>query len=421
MCVAIFAIALCARLALLTLLDYQPAIEFAEMEKLARNLAETGTLGNPYKLPTGPSAHHAPVYPAILALVFVLWGYGTQAAWAMVLMNLSFASMQYALLPVLARVARLPVLPAIGAALVGAAVPFRVLTEARWETTLAALVTVLAILVSVWWSRDGLPSYRRAAAMGAAWGLALLTAPSLLPVFLLIALWWALSPGLAHWRSRLPRVGAVLLAATVVLVPWSIRNYRALGAPVFVRSNFGIEFSVSNHDTAYVLARDNYLVGYPDNYFHENHPWSDRGHAARVQRVGEIAYNRERLAEAVQWCRDEPEQFLRLTLGRVWQFWAMPSINQRYKDVLLQPITVLGFVGLAIVWRRDRQAGAVFASLLLGYPLVYYFVQTGTRYRYPIDWAPVLLAAYALAAIAAHLLARQSEAYAARSASAPLR
>ena len=74
----------------------------------------------------------------------------------------------------------------------------------------------------------------------------------------------------------------------------------------------------------------------------------------------------------------------------------MPSINQRYKDVLLQPITILGLAGAVIVGRRDRQTGRVFWSVLLGYPIVYYVVQTDSRYRYPIDWALLFFAAFAI-------------------------
>jgi hypothetical protein len=40
------------------------------MERVARNLAEIGTLGNPYLVPTGPSAHHAPFYPLLLSLIY---------------------------------------------------------------------------------------------------------------------------------------------------------------------------------------------------------------------------------------------------------------------------------------------------------------------------------------------------------------
>jgi hypothetical protein len=266
----------------------------------------------------------------------------------------------------------------------------------RWETTLAALAVVVAIIVSLWWSRRPEPSYARSAAVGAAWGLSLLAAPALLPVFVILSCWWAVSIGLARRPSSLPRLAALVLAAVAVLAPWTIRNYYALGGLMFVRSNFGIEFSVSNHDTAYVLARDNSLIGFPQNYFHEHHPWTNRAQAQRVQQIGEVAYNRERLAETLAWCRTHPKRFFQLTAGRFWYFWAMPSINQRYKNLLLQPITVLGLVGLVIVWRRDPQAGGVFWSLLLGYPLVYYLVQTDSRYRYPIDWSLLFLAAYAI-------------------------
>jgi hypothetical protein len=37
-----------------------------------------------------------------------------------------------------------------------------------------------------------------------------------------------------------------------------------------------------------------------------------------------------------------------------------------------------------------------FAAILVSYPLVYYFVQSATRYRFPIVWITCLLAAYAV-------------------------
>jgi len=41
-------------------------------------------------------------------------------------------------------------------------------------------------------------------------------------------------------------------------------------------------------------------------------------------------------------------------------------------------------------------ARSTFATILLSYPLVYYFVQSATRYRFPIVWITCLLAAYAV-------------------------
>jgi len=49
-----------------------------EILNVARTLAETGTFGNPYTaLPTGPTAHVAPIYPMFLALLIKLFGYAT--------------------------------------------------------------------------------------------------------------------------------------------------------------------------------------------------------------------------------------------------------------------------------------------------------------------------------------------------------
>ena len=405
---AIFALALASRFTLIALLGYRPAIEFYEMERLARTLAETGVFGNPYALPTGPSAHHAPVYPALLAGLFVLFGYGAVAAWAVVLMNVTFAALQYVLLPVLARVAGLPMIPAVAAALAGAALPFRVLKEVVWDATLAALVMVLGVTLAVWWRRETVPSWRRSILVGAAWGLILLTAPGMLPMLGLLVAWWTVLALVERRRSLLPRLAVLLVAAGVVLVPWTVRNYRALGGLIFVRSNFGLEFSLSNRDGAHVTMKDNVQIGFPHNYFARHHPLPGAAEAARVRRMGEIAYNRERLAHALAWCREHPGDFARLTLGRLFGFWAMPTGTQPWKDALLQPITVIGFAGLVLVWRRNREAGAVFAAALLGFPLVYYVVQLDPRYRYPMEWMFLLLAANAVWFATARVLARRA-------------
>ena len=45
-----------------------------ESVSIARSLAETGRFANPYILNTGLTAHLAPLYPALLALFWVLAG-----------------------------------------------------------------------------------------------------------------------------------------------------------------------------------------------------------------------------------------------------------------------------------------------------------------------------------------------------------
>src|ERR1700751_1354586 len=113
------------RLAALLLLRIHTTILFGEMEKIARSLAENGTFANPYKVPTGPTAHHAPLYPLLLSLIFRAFGYGPAAAYARTTMNVFFAAFQYALLPVLTDAAKIPRVVGAVAGLVGALVPYR--------------------------------------------------------------------------------------------------------------------------------------------------------------------------------------------------------------------------------------------------------------------------------------------------------
>lgn len=393
--VLLFAIGLAVRFLFLALIRFKPTFEFAEMENMARSLAQHGVLGNPYKLPTGPSAHHAPVYPAILALIFKLFGYGSVAAWISVGLNLAFASLQYALLPWLAQVCGLPVSLGAVAGLVGALIPFRILKETRWEVSLVAAVFALITILLIKWAMTERRSVSQAVTLGLVSGAALLTAPALLPVFAAYAVLTMLF-GKTRPRHSLSKPLIALACASLMAVPWIVRNYVELGSFVFVRSNFPLEFSISNHAGVYPLARDNYQIGYPDNYFHLRHPWSNAGEARKVQQLGELAYNRSRMTEAWTWCRTHWGEFLRLTFQRFMLFWTMPSIGQRYKDVLLQPLTVFGILGAVLMWRRRRQAGLVFAGILLGFPVVYYFVQIDSRYRYPIDWALTFLAVYFL-------------------------
>src|SRR5690349_19579598 len=73
-------VALALRILLIFGVMRVPSIDWDEMELISRSIAETGQFANPYKLPTGLTAHHAPVYPFLLAGIFKALGYGPAAA-----------------------------------------------------------------------------------------------------------------------------------------------------------------------------------------------------------------------------------------------------------------------------------------------------------------------------------------------------
>ncbi|HLG71789.1 MAG TPA: glycosyltransferase family 39 protein [Chloroflexota bacterium] len=86
-----------------------------------------------------------------------------------------------------------------------------------------------------------------AAFAGLMFGLGILTRPSLL-VLLPLALGWAL------WRRfdarSLARAGVVVVIATAVLLPWTLRNVAVLGAPVFVASTSAENLWIGNNPAA---------------------------------------------------------------------------------------------------------------------------------------------------------------------------
>ncbi|MCS6954668.1 MAG: hypothetical protein NZM33_17670, partial [Bryobacteraceae bacterium] len=313
--ITIFVLGLAIRLALVWLwqLHYRPE-DVGEWERIAKNLAETGRFADPYGAPTGPTAHSAPAYPFLLSLAFRAGGYDSDGRLIAIVLNATLASLMYACLPVLAKLSGLPTAVGLLAGLIGALVPMRVLTElmlAAGGSQLRGLTWIGLQILTLAWFRDHSPSATRALVYGVACGVAFHADPGLLPVCLL----WL---GLLTWlrRLRLKTLAAACLGASLALLPWTLRNRVQLGGWVFVRSNFGLELALSNNDRAHpILAYEAFPAGSPQfRHWMTLHPGGNPDHLQMVRQLGEVAYNRRRLGEAVDWIQRNPERFLLLSL-----------------------------------------------------------------------------------------------------------
>jgi len=109
---------------------------------------------------------------------------------------------------------------------------------------------------------------------------------------------------------------------------------------------------------------------------------------------GEIQFNREKLHQALAWISANPRAFVSLTARRILRFW-FPYLGSLRYAIPTGVLTILSFVGLAMMFRNHRRAALTLGSTLLLYPLVHYVVQFEARYRYPIFWATFLSAGYA--------------------------
>jgi hypothetical protein len=112
--------------------------------------------------------------------------------------------------------------------------------------------------------------------------------------------------------------------------------------------------------------------------------------------AGETEYMRRARAEALDWIRHNPAQFLRLSALRLAHFWC-GSLHRPLTVAGTSLLTILSLLGLWRLW--PGLSGPQRAALgipLVTFPLVYYLVSYMPRYRVPIDWILLILAGAAI-------------------------
>jgi hypothetical protein len=361
---------------------------YGEVEKIASSVVLTGEFGNPYKIPTGPTAHFAPAYPYFVAGIFALFGMGHAAGVIQALLAIAVCSLQYALLPALSSVLGLGWRVGRIAGICGAVLPLRMIIEigGGWEVPYSAviLMALFALTIRTAGGRQSGLTLRLAVLYGSLWGFALLLTTSLVPILPAFAAFSIATAPPAGRRKTLGWWLAAMFTMSMWLTPWLYRNYTQLGHFVFIRSNFGLEFAMSNHP--------NSTPTWYNNYQRVPHPSTHLGDAVLITQIGELAYNRMRMGEALQWIRAHPDAFLILSAKRAFYFWFPP--HRLLPVVLLAGgTTIAAFCGLYVLLRRRRRTMAWLLLLTwLSFSSVYYLIQFGARYRYPIDWSILLLA-----------------------------
>lgn len=367
------------------------AVSGSESINIVLSLVETGNYAGTYGKGSGPTAHCLPLNPLLQAALLKLTGVGRAGAIAIVIMACTEISLAYALLPLLGRICGLRPETGALAGVLGALLPvnFWAQTSGEFEYSLTALLLVATtcLMAGLWVS--GRPvSMGRAAGTGLAMGLGALTSSSVIPVFLL----WALF-GLWRFKGKLPEYlkGAAVAAAVCVAVlsPWALRNQKTMGTAIWTRSNFGLELQVSNNVNAKAWVEANVPAYKP------LHPFHSRIEREKVRKLGEYEYNKGKLKEALDWIATNPGSFLRLTAERVFYLVFIPGYRL-FQTVFFAVLTVLGAVGLAGSIRERRPEALLFVGLLAGYPAINSVIQVSARYRFPIEWVFLLLGAQAL-------------------------
>jgi 4-amino-4-deoxy-L-arabinose transferase-like glycosyltransferase len=296
--------------------------------------------------------------------------------------------------------------PGVGlaAALVAAVYPFAWI----WVPTLypeALAVPVCALIFYLVLGRTPTPA--RAGGVGALVGIALLIRPTSGFLLLGIAAAWVLASG---WRRGAVLTRVSLACATVVIAPWTIRNYAISGAFVPLSVQDAAVYGTFNEESA----------NDPDNPY----AWrlvtpESREILSRRPLPSEVELRRALYSAAVEYVRAHPEAVPAAVFWNgIYRLWdlrppALAMAEVRFEGrspqgtaiglamyYLLLPLALIG------LWRHRerRELWVPVLAFAVGATLVF-SVAAGTRYRATLE---PLVVVFACAAVACPL-ARAAE------------
>jgi hypothetical protein len=371
----IFVLALALRLPIAWLRPLEPHVENI---RSGFTLAQHGYLGDPFALPTGPTAHVSPAYPALVAAVRTITPSDDACVRALSLILAVITSCNIAALIPVSRALKLPRESGTVAALMWL-IPFFTWIElaAEFETPLV-VAALLALVTLVARSIDTPAGVATGARLGFVAGVAAHVTPTVLPVTAFAALVVA-----RFARRRVKGLLAVsagaAVAFAVAILPYTLRNHHTFGEWFFMRDNFGIELAMSNGPNARATKDENSRVGGTLS----QHPFSARRSAASLREVGEVEYNHRLRRATITWMRENPLAALKL-IGAHLVYMVLPHGTRWYQSVIASAISLLSIAGGVLLWRSRYKFGIrCLAAAIGGYLLVYLLVEHDIRYMYP--------------------------------------
>jgi 4-amino-4-deoxy-L-arabinose transferase-like glycosyltransferase len=263
--------------------------------------------------------------------------------------------------------------------------------------TLTMLTVVGVLLVALWW-RDR-PSLRRAAALGAACGLAILARVEFALLVPLVAIVFALTLP-RPWAERWRHAGVAVVVALAVISPWVGFNLARFHDPTFVSTNDGLTLAGANCDPVY----HGNATGFWFLGCGADPPPGDQSQVSNALRHRGVHYARTHLSRlpAVVLAR----------VGRTWNlFRPLDAVTtgtgedreewvSRLALVAFYPVLLLAIGGAVVLWRRRLRA----ELWVLLAPVIVVTVNTVVTYGIPrfragAEPALAVLAAVALVAL----------------------
>jgi 4-amino-4-deoxy-L-arabinose transferase-like glycosyltransferase len=391
---AIVGVALLVRLLVIgaTIGFHTPAaLEPASDSRIHMRLVESLLGGHGYSLDGQPTAITPPLYIFALAGAYRLWHDPAAVRAGQAALGAAGCLVLYAIgLRLFDRATGL-----VAAAILAVYPAAVYLAGLHLTENLFLFLLLLAILASVRLAER--PDAIRAALFGLLIGLAALTRAAFLACVPLL-LPWALAVWGCRGRVAYRVCAASVLAAIVVILPWTIRNDLALGAIVPVQSNGGLVFWAGNNPHS-----DGGLVWPTRQTWTATRPPDGPQYGWRG--MGIAQENRVYVRAALSWIEAHPRGYLRLLGRKLVRLYGITRSAAGGVLAVPRPVRLahaaflaLAAAGLVISLPRWRALAFVLALVLLTNVIVLLF-NGATRYEVPMLPSLVLLSATAVVTI----------------------
>jgi 4-amino-4-deoxy-L-arabinose transferase-like glycosyltransferase len=380
-----------------------------EMRNIAKSLAEGAGYSSPFGEPTGPTAWASPLFPAIMAICFKLFGVMTlKSALAIRLLNCAFSAISCALVYLAAkRVFGERVALLSGAAFTVYPNSIWHAIRTTWDTTLLSMLLLLTVALLVRLSASR--SMGLAALTGSAAGLTLLDNVAPAVCLCLFLAWYSW----ITWEMPARSVRLAILAGVPILAvgSWTVRNYIATGAFV-PRCCAGIELMVGNNEDSWErrLANTNERL----------HPSSSAAERRLYVKLGEAAYDRYSKERGLAFIIENPRKALDLFGWRIAAWWlgsrpasgalALGTLTGRvaqWRTIMYWILLPFLIAGVVFAGRRRVQLSYPYLIIVLVYPIPVYLFWVGEHLRFPVEGFTVTLACYGAVALAESCVARR--------------
>jgi hypothetical protein len=381
----IFVLALAFRLPLVWLRPQDRLL--TENLRAGFTLAKRGYFGDPFPIPTGPTAHLSPAYPALVAAVRSITPSDDVCIYVLSIIFAIVTSCNVAALIPISRALKLPRGSGTIATLIWLIPWFawiELTPEHETPLTVAALLTLVTIVARI--TASARPTVAAGARLGLAAGLAAYFTPMALPMATFATFAGA---RVRRWKMQsllTVATGAVLLFAMAIL-PYTLRNYHTLGQWVFMRDNFGIELAMSNGPGARATTEENSSAGGTLERL-----FNSRAAVASLRDLGEVEYYHRQQSAAVAWIKANPRAFLTLVAKRAG-YLILPLSKRWYQSAVADAISLMSIAGGVLLWRSRYRLGVrCLAASIVGYLLVFLLIEHDIRYMYPALYLESLLA-----------------------------